>query len=91
MKMSIFGELNTFELLVLSSLLPGVFVFLWTLITGDIKVVPKSYLSRNVYFHAIFLILLQNFKGSKLAYSEFTAQDPINCYQNYGEKKDKDS
>ncbi|XP_017146143.1 uncharacterized protein LOC108158397 [Drosophila miranda] len=69
MKVSIFGELNTFELLVLSSLFPGVFVFLWTLITGDIK----------------------NFKGSKLAYSEFTAQDPVNCYQNYGEKKDKDS
>ncbi|XP_033250556.1 uncharacterized protein LOC117189519 [Drosophila miranda] len=69
MKVSIFGELNTFELLVLSSLLPGVFVFLWTLITGDIK----------------------NFKGSKLSYSEFTAQDPVNCYQNYGEKKDKDS
>ncbi|XP_034653534.1 uncharacterized protein LOC117891878 [Drosophila subobscura] len=67
MKVSIFGELNTFELFVLSSLLPAVFVFLWTLITGDIK----------------------NFKGSKLAYSEFIAKDPVNCYQNYGEKKQK--
>ncbi|XP_034479321.1 uncharacterized protein LOC117785432 [Drosophila innubila] len=65
MKVSIFGELNVFELFLLSSLLPAVFVYLWALITGDIK----------------------NFENSKLAYSVFTAKDPINCYQNYVEEK----
>ncbi|EDW60362.1 uncharacterized protein LOC115767494 [Drosophila novamexicana] len=68
MNVAIFGELNAFELLVLSSLMPAVFIYLWTLITGDIK----------------------NFENSKIAYSVYTAKDPINCYQNYTEKK-KDS
>ncbi|XP_064536731.1 uncharacterized protein LOC135427205 [Drosophila montana] len=68
MNVAIFGELNSFELLVLSSLMPAVFIYLWTLITGDIK----------------------NFENSKIAYSVYTAKDPINCYQDYTEKK-KDS
>ncbi|XP_016994529.2 uncharacterized protein [Drosophila takahashii] len=69
MKVSIFGELNTFELFVLCTVIPAVFVFLWSLISGDMK----------------------NFKGSKLAYSVYTAKDPINCYQDYVESKQKDS
>lgn len=44
MNVAIFGELNAFELLVLSSLMPAVFIYLWTLITGDIKVrQPTNY------------------------------------------------
>ncbi|KRF97458.1 uncharacterized protein [Drosophila tropicalis] len=69
MKTPVFGELNTFEVSVLCSLMPAVFIFLWSLITGDIK----------------------NFEGSRLAYSEYTAKDPINCYQNYVEQKSKDT
>ncbi|KAH8401308.1 hypothetical protein KR009_004472 [Drosophila setifemur] len=69
MKVSIFGELNTFELFILSTILPAVFVYLWSLISGDMK----------------------NFKASKLAYTVFAAQDPINCYQNYVSEKQKDS
>lgn len=38
MKVAIFGDLNTFELFLLSSLIPSVFIYLWSLITGDIKV-----------------------------------------------------
>ncbi|KAH8413799.1 hypothetical protein KR222_008369 [Zaprionus bogoriensis] len=67
MKVSIFGDLNTFELFALSSLMPAVFIYLWTLITGDIK----------------------NFESSKRAYSVYTADSPVNCYQNYvANKKD---
>ncbi|EDW48322.1 uncharacterized protein LOC6609632 [Drosophila sechellia] len=69
MKISVFGELNTFELFVLSTVIPAVFVYLWTLISGDMK----------------------NFKGSKLAYSVYTAKDPINCYQDYEPEKPKDT
>ncbi|XP_017839494.1 uncharacterized protein LOC108597441 [Drosophila busckii] len=64
MKVAVFGEINTFELLILCSLMPTVFIYLWSLITGDVK----------------------NFKSSKLAYSVYTAKDPVNCYQNF--KKD---
>ncbi|KAH8277762.1 hypothetical protein KR018_005612 [Drosophila ironensis] len=69
MKASIFGELNTFELFVLCTLMPAIFVYLWSLISGDIK----------------------NFKASKLAYSVYTARDPINCYQDYAPEKQKDA
>jgi len=47
MKVSIFGELNVFELFILSSVLPAVFVYLWTLITGDIKV--REYVTRSAF------------------------------------------
>jgi len=50
MKISVFGELNTFELFVLSTVIPAVFVFLWTLISGDMKV------------RQIVLIRMVNFK-----------------------------
>ncbi|XP_016928832.2 uncharacterized protein [Drosophila suzukii] len=49
MKVSIFGELNTFELFVLCTLIPAVFVYLWSLITGDMKNFKASKLSYTVY------------------------------------------
>lgn len=49
MKVSIFGELNAFELFILSSVLPAVFVYLWTLITGDIKNFENSKTAYSVY------------------------------------------
>jgi len=49
MKVSIFGELNTFELFVLCTLIPAVFVYLWSLITGDMKV-GRSVLIKSTDF-----------------------------------------
>ncbi|XP_037714738.1 uncharacterized protein LOC119550240 [Drosophila subpulchrella] len=49
MKVSIFGELNTFELFVLCTLIPAVFVYLWSLITGDMKNFKASKLGYTVY------------------------------------------
>ncbi|KAM8713776.1 hypothetical protein ACLKA7_014013 [Drosophila subpalustris] len=49
MKVVIFGELSGFELFLLSSLMPAVFVFLWTLITGDIKNFENSKRAYSVF------------------------------------------
>ncbi|XP_037953791.1 uncharacterized protein LOC119683965 [Teleopsis dalmanni] len=45
--------------------------------------------------HAVFIFLwllifgdFKNFKGSRSAYSSYTALDPINCYQNFQKKVD---
>lgn len=38
MKVAVFGDISTFQLFLLSSLIPSVFIYLWSLITGDIKV-----------------------------------------------------
>lgn len=87
MNIAIFGELNQFELVVLSSLMPAVFIYLWALITGDIKV---SNLNQGYYqlkFYQCKFLYFQNFESSKTAYSVYTAKDPINCYQNYTEEK----
>ncbi|CAD7078188.1 unnamed protein product [Hermetia illucens] len=32
---------------------------------------------------ALIFIDFKNFMGSKVAYTVFTAKDPINCYQDY--------
>ncbi|XP_030375119.1 uncharacterized protein LOC115624535 [Scaptodrosophila lebanonensis] len=65
MKVFAFGELNTFELFVLLTVIPTVFSYLWYLIGGDIL----------------------NFESSKLSYTIYTAQDPVNCYQDYERKE----
>ncbi|KAH8355168.1 hypothetical protein KR093_007447 [Drosophila rubida] len=49
MKVAIFGELNVFELAILSSLMPSVLIYLWTLITGDIKNFEDSKRAYSVY------------------------------------------
>ncbi|XP_005189154.1 uncharacterized protein LOC101900749 [Musca domestica] len=42
-----------------------------------------------VFVFLWYLIIgdFKNFKGSKVSCSEFTATDPVNCYQNYKKSK----
>lgn len=56
MKVSIFGELNTFELFVLCTLIPAVFIYLWSLISGDMKVGPTLLSALSLIINLIFFL-----------------------------------
>ncbi|XP_017960460.1 uncharacterized protein LOC108653994 [Drosophila navojoa] len=65
MKIAIFGELNQFELTVLISLMPAVFIYLWTLITGDIKNFEGSKTAYSVYTAKDPINCYQNYTEEK--------------------------
>ncbi|XP_032590025.1 uncharacterized protein LOC116804960 [Drosophila grimshawi] len=49
MKLAVFGDVNTFQQFLLFSVMPTVFIYLWTLITGDVKNFENSKTAYSVY------------------------------------------
>ncbi|KRG05486.1 uncharacterized protein LOC26527149 [Drosophila mojavensis] len=65
MNIAIFGELNQFELVVLTSLMPAVFIYLWILITGDIKNFERSKTAYSAYTAKDPINCYQNYTEEK--------------------------